>query len=267
MVKTRKVIIAILLTVIPLAVSGQEQAAVTDNDVRGRLSANADWKIIKGLHLNAGYEIRVADNFSRLERHQLTAGIQYSPLKYLKTGAGYYFIGHYDSDRDFKPRHRIYADITGSYSFGRWKLSLRERFQLTHNSYEFNEFQQTPNLVELKSRLKVSYKGMIHLEPYAYAELRNCFNGPSFSADYNETKGQYTNYAFLGYHDTYINRIRGALGMEWKINRTHTIDFKIMADWCRDKKIDTNAEGTKLKSYYWEKGFNATFDIGYIISF
>lgn len=244
-----------------------QESSVYENDLRGRFSAGADWKIVKGLHLDAGYEVRMTDDFSRLERHQLNAGVQYSPVKHLKIGGGYYFIGHYDSDREFKPRHRFYADVTGSYKFGVWNLSLRERLQITYNSYDFNEFQQTPNLLELKSRLKISYKGFSRLEPYAYAELRNCFNGPSFSARWNEAREKYTDYEFTGYHDTYINRLRGAIGLEWKISRHHSVDFRVMGDWYRDKSIDTNAEGTKLKDYYWEKGFVATLDIGYVFSF
>lgn len=257
-----------LLSLLLVSAMAEAQMPATDTecDFRSHTSVGMDWKITKGLHLDAGYELRTAGNFSRIERHQLNTGLEYSPVKHLDIGAGYYFIGHYDSEKNFKPRHRGYFDVTGSYKFGAWKLSLRERVQLTHYSYEFNAFQQTPNLVELKSKLKLAYKGFAHLEPYIFAELRNCFNAPSFNADYNEATGRYTNYEFTGYSDAYINRLRGALGVEWNINRHHEIDFRLVADWCRDKAIDTNAEGTKLKSYTWEKAFNASLSIGYCFS-
>lgn len=249
------------------AAQGQTPATGTDFDLRSRTSVGMDWKISKELHLDAGYELRTSDKISRVERHQLNVGVQYSPVKYLDIGAGYYFIGHYDSEKVFKPRHRLYIDLSGSYKFGAWKLSLRERIQMTHKSYEFNRYQQTPNLIELKSRLKLAYKGLIHLEPYAYVELRNCFNAPSLSADYKEASGKYKNYQFLGYSDTYINRLRAAIGLEWKITTNHAIDFKLMSDWCRDKAIDTNAEGTKLKSYCWEQALNTSISVGYVFSF
>lgn len=262
---TKLLILALLL--IPATAIGQTPATQTDYDFRSRTSVGVDWKIMKGLHLDAGYEFRTADKFKRVERNQANVGIQYSPIKHLDIGAGYYFIGHYDNEKTLKPRHRFYFDIAGSYKFGAWKLILRERAQITHKSFEFNEYQQTPNLFELKSKLKLAYKGFIHLEPYAYAELRNCFNGPSFTADYNEEKEKYTNYKFTGYSDAYINRLRGALGLEWKITRNHAVDFKFLADWCRDKAIDTNAEGTKLKSYSWEQAFITSLAIGYVFSF
>jgi len=264
--RTIRLFIPALLLISAVA-KGQTPAAVTDYDFRSRTSVGMDWKITKGLHLDAGYELRTSDRISRIERHQLNIGIRYSPIKHLDIGTGYYFIGHYDSEKAFKPRHRLYFDLTGSYKFGAWKLSLRERIQMTHKSYDLNKYQQTPNLVELKSKLKLAYKGLIHLEPYVYVELRNCFNGPHFTADYNETSGKYTDYEFLGYSDAYINRLRGALGLEWKIKANHSIDFKLMTDWCRDKSIDTNAEGTKLKSYSWEQALNTSLSIGYVFSF
>jgi len=246
-------------------VKGQTPATGTEYDFRSRTSVGMDWKIVKGLHLEADYELRTADRFSRIERHQLGAGIRYSPINHLDIGAGYCFIGHFDSGKTFKPRHRLYFDLTGGCKFGAWKLSLLERIQMTNKSYDFNRFQQTPNLLELKSRLKLAYKGFIHLEPYAFIELRNCFNGPSFTAEYNEKTGKYKNYLFTGYSDTYINRLRGSLGLEWKVNSHHEIDFKMMADWCRDKSIDTNAEGTKLKACSWEQALNTTISVGYTV--
>jgi len=264
--QTINFLIPVLLLISSVA-KGQTPATTKDTDFRSRTSVGADWKIAKGLHLDAAYELRASDRISRIERHQLNVGIQYSPIKYMNIGAGYYFIGRYDSGREFKPRHRLYFDLTGSYKFGAWKLSLRERIQMTHKSYDFNNYQQTPNLVELKSKLKLCYKGFIHLEPYAYGELRNCFNGPSFTADYDESAGKYTNYKFGGYSDAYVNRLRAAAGLEWKINSSHSIDFELIQDWCSDKAIDTNAVGTRLKSYSWEKASNTSLSIGYVFSF
>lgn len=264
--RTFSIFIAALLLTSAIA-NGQTAADGTDYDFRSRTSVGMDWKISKGLHLDAGYELRASDKLSRIERNQLNIGIHYSPIKHLEIGAGYYFIGHYGNEKVFKPRHRLFFDLSGSYKFGVWKLSLRERIQMTHKSYDLNKFQQVPNLVELKSRLKLAYKGFIHVEPYAYVEMRNCFNGPSMVYDYNETSGKFSNYDFTGYSDTYINRLRGALGLEWKITANHSIDFKLMSDWCRDKSIDTNSKGTKLKSYSWEQALNTSLSIGYVFSF
>lgn len=262
-----KLLLVIAGILLPLCLNAQTEATETDFDFQGRVSAAADWKICKGLHLAGGYELRTADNFSRIGRHQLGVGIDWSPIKYLNVGCGYYFIGKYNSEKVFRPQNRVYVDLGGGYKFGAWKLSLRERLQLTCKAYDVNEFQQVPNLLELKSRLKLSYKGFAHLEPYAFAELRNCFNAPSFSYEYDEAKGKYSNYQFLGYSDAYISRIRAALGLQWNIDRHNGIDFRFMTDWCSEKVIDTDVEGTKLKSYSWEKEVVCSLVIGYVFSF
>jgi len=265
--KANSILCAVALFLLGAAAWGQTPAAQTDSDFRSRSSVGIDWKLAKGLHLNADYELRSKDNFSRLERNQLSIGVQYSPVKPLEIGTGYSYISSVNSQKEFKPKHRVYFSASGSYKFGAWKISLKEHLQLTHKAYELNAFQQTPNLLELKSRLKLSYKGFIHFEPYAYGELRNCLNGPSFTYDYNESSKKYSNYQFIDYSDSYLNRFRAALGVEWKINNSNSIDFKLMNDWCKDKAIDTNAEGTKLKGYSWEKAINTSLCIGYVFSF
>ena len=246
---------------------GQTETMETSSDFATRTSVGVDWKITKGLHLDAAYELRTVDKLARIERHQLDVGIQYSPVKHFDIGAGYVFIGHYDSEKVYKPRHRAYVDLTGSYKFGDWKLSLRERLQLTHKAYDVNPYQQTPNLLELKSRLKLAYKGFDALEPYVYAEVRHCLNGPSFTADYDEVSERYINYQSTGYSDAYLNRSRGAVGLKWAITDNHAVDFRLLADRYREKVIDTNAEGTKLKSYSWEQTWVTSLAVSYLYSF
>lgn len=265
--RTIRTILPALLLFVAAAAQAQTTEAAGESDLRARTELGLDWKLAKGLHLEAGYEMRANDCCTRIERNQLNAGVRYSPVKPFEIGAGYCYIGRYDSEGTFKPRHRVYGDLTGSCKFGAWKLSLRERVQLTHNAYEFNAYQQTPNLLELKSRLKLTCKAFIHLEPYTYLEVRNCFNGPTFTAEWDEAKNKYRDYEFLGYEDAYINRVRGALGVKWNIDNNHGLDFRLMADKCHDKEIDTNAEGTKLKSFTESDSFNAILVFGYTYSF
>lgn len=264
--RTIKLLIPALLLVCSSAFA-QTEATELNKDFRSRFAVGADWKIVKGVHLSAEYEARFADNMSRFSSNFINVGVSYSPVKYLDINAGYCFIASKNKAKEFHPRHRIFASVTGSYKFGAWKLSLREMLQLTHKSYDFNRFQQTPNSLQLRSRLKLAYKGFIHLEPYTFVELRNCFNAPTFSADYSEVTGKYSNYEFKGYSDAYIEQVRGALGLQWKITKNHGLDFRVMVDWGQKKKIDTNAEGTKLKDYYWKNSLTTLVGVGYKFSF
>ncbi len=255
------IIIAALLMLLPLGAASQ------DISLRSRASLAADWKIRKGLHLDAEYELRTGDGLSGVERHQLSLGVSYKLSDHFTAGAGYSYIGHFGSDGSFKPRHRMIVEMRYRLDKGDWRFSVKEALQLTHRAYDFNRFQQTPNALELKSRVKLSYRGLKKLEPYAYMELRNIFNGPSCSATYYSASGGYGNYEFLGYKDVYINRLRGVLGVEWSFNKKHSLDFYALFDRTRDRVTDTDKSGTELKSIGWENANRAALCIGYKISF
>ena len=130
-----------------------------------------------------------------------------------------------------------------------------------------NRYQEARNDFDLKSRAKVAYRGLKSWEPYAYVEIRNTFNAPSFNVSYDSSSATYSDYEFLGYDDAYVNRVRGAVGVEWKITKHHGIDFKLMQDWKKNKEIDTNKAGTTLKAYAVEKSCNTILAIGYNFSF
>lgn len=263
--------VAVRLLVLPvffLAAAGvlRAQGTVNEltNDFQGRISAGIDKKIVKGLHVSLDAEARYKDNFSTLGRLQADLNLSYKPLPWLKTSIGYVFMENHNASDEWKMRHRVYVDLTGILDLGDWRLSLKERLQLTHKDVN-NTHKHVPNLLELKSRFKVSYRGWRKWRPYAYVEMRNCFNEPSWKATW--TGSSYVNSSFLGYDSAYINRVRGALGVEWRINKHNSIDFHAMADYCYEKNISTKNSQQSLKSLTWDRGINAIFAVGYQFSF
>ena len=54
---------------------GSINLSAQDLGVSSRSSAEVDWKIRKGLHLNAGYELRTKTSLAGIERHQVSVGI------------------------------------------------------------------------------------------------------------------------------------------------------------------------------------------------
>ena len=252
------------------AAPAQEIPVVNDEvfGFTGRFSAAADWKVYKGLQISAEYQLRTQNLYSAVERHQVTAGISYKVCDYFRTGLDYTFIGRYKaSDQSFRPRHRASFFVMGVYDAGMWRLSLKEILEMTHKSYEINEFQETRNLLSLRSRFKVSYRGYAPLEPYAYIELRNSFNDPSFNVTRDEDNQVWTGYEFLGYKTAMLSRIRVCLGAQWHIARHHSIDFALLYHWNHSLEIDTNKEGTKLKDLYYENSNDLALSIGYKFSF
>lgn len=260
----------------PTSAWGQTEVNV-DSEIGARLSFNLNKKIKKGWHVNLEEEVRFGNSLSSLNRLQTTLSTSYKLSPYLKAGLGYALINRYNSVLgSFRtPRHRFFVDLTGSYRYGDWHFSLRERVQVTHRTDSFNEYQSPANLWVLRSRLKVSYKGFRRWEPYGYIEMRNTLNAPVIKANYDGTNyvtdaGSQVGEAgwFLeGFNGVYVNRWRGTLGVNYRLNRNSTLEVYFMADYCTDKKVDANAEGTNLKSYTLEKGFSSWLCASYSYSF
>ena len=276
--KTRiLVIFAIVLSAFGFPSLKAQTDVDLDPEVGGRLSVSVDKKLARGLHVSLEEEIRMDNNFGSFDRFHTTLGLSYKVNDYLKLGVGYAMINPYSSsDGAFKSsRHRLMLDATGSLRFGDWRLSLRERFQATYRSGDMNEYQNPRTALTLKSRLKLSYKGLCRLEPYAYVELRNTLNAPVISASYDGTN--YLTSALSQYGEAgwfidswtgmYVNRVRGSIGFEYRLSKASRIDISLLADRIVDKVVDANAEGTKLKSYTRETGFVGWINIGYSYSF
>ena len=259
-------IFCILLAALPGISRAQGTVNDLGTDFGARFSVSADKKIVKGFHWIVEGEARMDENLGNFGRWQTGTGLTWKASQYLKLGAGYTFIQKKNSSGEWNPRHRVYGDAMLTLRAGDWRFSLKERLQLTHREVN-NPYQSTPDLLGLKSRFKVSYKGSNTLTPYGYLELRNVFNDPACTATWSTSSMAYTDYVFKGYSDSYFNRLRGSLGTEWNLGRNSALDIFLLADWCYDKNIDTNAKGTKLKSLTYDRKFNAGIGIGYTFSF
>ena len=260
----------LLIFALALALSGLARAQGTvnalENDLGGRFSVTLDKKIVKGVHLFAEGEARFSDNFSSFGRYQAGLGFTWKITDVFKVGTGYQFIQKQNSEGTWKPRHRVYLDGAVNLRAGDWRFSVKERLQLTYRDVN-NAYQNNPNSLALKSRFKITYKGLTDVTPYGYIEIRNVFNDPSVKATWSTTSLSYADYSFGGYNDAYINRIRGSLGAEWKVSSQHALDFFLLTDYNYDKNIDTNAAGTTLKSLTWDQGIKVSLGIGYKFSF
>ncbi len=263
----KKILLILGLIGLPLIASAQGTVNDMTYDFQTRTSIGVNWKLAKGLHLEGEYEMRTKDNLSTIGRHTVTIGLSYKFPFGLKTGVSYSYMYHYRSSKGWNPRHRVNFNLGYTYKAGDWNLSIREQLRFTHKTESINTYQENANPIVLKSRLKAEYKGWKPFSPYAFVELRNVFNDPNVNATWSTTSNSYGDYSFGGYGDTYINRIRGGLGVEWKINKRHAIDLYSMVDYCYDKDIDVNKDGTTLKSLTWDQSLNTIVGVGYVFSF
>lgn len=176
-------------------------------------------KFNKHWSLEAEAGLRTRDNSKETDRWSLGVSGAYKFNSYVKLSAGYDLLyDHREKKETFHkdgttnkltpaywwPRHRFYADVTGSYSLGRLGLSLRERYQYTYRAkaknkkYDADDDEwedvksKSSNL--LRSRLEVDYNiRKCPLTPFASVELFHGEGGLqktryTVGADYNFNK-------------------------------------------------------------------------------
>lgn len=242
MTKTKFILFCLAIALPALA--GAQVHEDMDFDFRARLSAELDKRIVRGLHLNLSEEFRLKDDFSSVDRFYTTVGLTWKTCPYFKIGAGYTLMNLHRRDDaggwKWDLRHRATLDLTGMYSAGQFKFSLRERFQLTHRTGDMNIYQNPRNAFALRSRLKAAWAPQNRpVEPYMSVELRNTlnnvhFNSPSYTAEPGDN---------ISYNDVYINRVRIQPGVEWRLTRRQTLDFFLLADYTYEKDIDAKKDG------------------------
>ena len=271
-------IVGLMCLICPIAASAWDEPA----SLGARLSAEADYKIKRGLHAFVSEELRFGGT-NIFDRSYTEIGISYKVADYLKTSVSYTAIAVYESEITeldsntlmarywYEWRHRFTGDITGSLKAGQWRFSLRERIQATYKATELNNYQQPQTTWVLRSRLKASYKfRTVPLQPYAYIEPRILFNGAKWSS---ESMGpQYEDARFLGHKDVYMNRLRNSIGVEWRLSSAHSLDLYCLYDCLWNKEVDARKEGSSkgvgLKApIHTRSGSKASIGVGYKYEF
>lgn len=275
----------ILLSTITVLVAVAAQAQSTS--FAGRASAEVDYKIVKGLHLSVGEEIRSNDNFSALGSLRTNVTLSYKPAQFLKLGVGYTLINPWKNGKEIEleddsttkyygfwaPKHRFHASVAGILRLGYFQLSLRERVQLTHNGDSgMNIYQAPRNEVALRSRLGVRYKGWKVVEPFAFFELRTQLNGAwGSTSGSQQTKKDgvttYYNYTPAGYTHVYNDRYRGELGVDLNLGKHHSLSPYLLLDYLSEYELDTNKKGTRLYSAAYSNLFRVSLGLAYTFKF
>lgn len=161
------------------------------------LSGAFKTKVVGNLGVSAEMEYRSTDGIDGTDRWSWDAGVNYKVFKWLKFDAGYKYIHERNPGRITKkgnhipafwqPRHRIYAGVTGSYSWNRFTFSIRERYQYTHRKSHFvpkfdddgvtpkkDEFIAGSDKHVLRSRIEIGYNiRKSRFSPYMSCEFYN----------------------------------------------------------------------------------------------
>ena len=237
--------ILILMAVVPSFIFAQ--ATITEKDTsivtpEAHFFATFVKSFDHGLSLTFEEEIRSAPS----HRAHTTIALGYTPIPYLNIYAGYTLklYGNQGwTDPNKYLQHRANILLTGQVKLGQWNLSLREGVMLDGRTGKVDK--RTKNQVDftLRSRLQAVYSiPETPLGIVAKFELLNTLNAPTtyLSQVTNDNYGQY------------ISELRPEAGLQWKINKQHSLTLTYRYNYLYDRGIsidDTTGNITLTNKY------------------
>ena len=198
-----------------------------------------------GLSLTFEEEIRSAPS----HRAHTTIALGYTPIPYLNIYAGYTLklYGNQGwTDPNKYLQHRANILLTGQVKLGQWNLSLREGVMLDARAGEVDTRVKNQVDFTLRSRLQAVYS--IPETPLGIVgkfEILNTLNAPV----------AYINQMANKNYGQYISELRPELGLQWKINKQHSLTLTYRYNYLYDRgiKIDDNTGNATFTNKYTTK--------------
>ena len=196
---------ALLLPVLSWAQGEQEM------DFGASLAFELQKQLRDKLSLSLEEELRLATNNTGFERNMLSVGLDYQLLvDRLKVGAYYCHIYLYNNKQYYENRHRYYLSLSYKQPLDEYfTLSWRGRFQGTYRDENRGEYRINPKYV-LRNKVDLEYR--IFGSPWK----------PSVSVDFSNSMNDPTG--------NELYRIRYQAGVNWRLNRTDSMDFFLRMD-------------------------------------
>ena len=204
-----------------------------------------------GLSLTIEEEIRSAPS----HRAHTTVGLTYAPIQYVNIYAAYTLKLYGDqgwNDVNKYLRHRANLLMTGQVKLGQWNLSLREGVMLDARCDEVDKREKNQVDFTLRSRLQAVYS--IPETPLGIVgkfEILNTLNAPvSYLNETIEFRGNGEKE-----YGQYISELRPEVGLQWKINKQHSLTLTYRYNYLYDRgiSIDDNTGDVTLTNKYTTK--------------
>jgi long-subunit fatty acid transport protein len=232
----------LILTILPLALFAQ---TITETETHTstpevHLFATFVKSFDHGLSLTFEEEIRSAPS----HRSHTTVGLTYAPIKYLSVYAAYTLKLYGDqgwTDVDKYLRHRANLLVTGQVKLGQWSLSLREGVMLDARCDEVDSREKNAVDFTLRSRLQAVYS--IPETPLGIVgkfEVLNTLNAPvAYLNSIANRQSPIANSQSPSYGQ-YISELRPELGLQWKINKQHSLTLSYRYNYMYDRGINVD---------------------------
>lgn len=162
-----------------------------------------DKKVHKKFEINFNAQVRLADNFSYARTFLAELGAGYKLNKNWEIAAYYRFINRRKNEyKDFKIRHRYYADLAYKKKWGAIKFNYRVRYQ-----YQFkdNDNEYTFDSSYLRNKFEISYPNKSKFSPYISAD---------FFYEISKT----------------FDQVRPKIGVNWEINKKNNLEASLFTN-------------------------------------
>ena len=246
-------------------VSAQETdvADSQSDDLELAVELGVEKKLSKKWNVGVDLEYRLRDSGAESDRFSVGPKVEYKIMKHLKASVGGMYMQvnnagktRYRDDGSLKwiraskwgPRYRAFVAVTGDMDFGRFNISLRERWQYTYrsnytatrdnytrdNEFNFSEddLRDSKSYNVLRSRLAVEY------------DIANCPLKPSVSVE-----------VFNAMNDSWrVEKERFACGVTWKVTKQHALDLTYYY-----QNVNGDDDDNDINSHYLSVGYKFKF--------
>ncbi len=163
----------------------------------------------KKISLSIDQEMRLRENFQRLNLFYTNIGFDYKINKNLKISPTYRTIQKKLLEPGFSYRHRFMLDVSAKKKFDKFTVSERVRYQTEVQNYYTSAKGKIPEHY-LRFKTDIKYTALDKVTPYVSCELRYQLTAP---------RGDDPVYNY-GFH-----RVRNMAGLSYKINDANSVDL------------------------------------------
>ena len=165
--------------------------------------------INKKINIVIDEELRLKENYQRINLFYTNVGIDYKVNKFLKSSPTYRTIQKKRLDGNYSYRHRLMLDITVKKKIKKITLSERARYQIEVQDYYTSKKGKIPEQY-LRLKTDIKYDLNKKITPYYSIEFRYQIRNPRGDGPV---------------YDNGFHRVRNVLGVEYEINKKNSINL------------------------------------------
>jgi hypothetical protein len=198
----KKLIIIAFVLLASLSLSAQ-----VDNDAGFWGTLTLQKKVTKKVSVVIDQELRLRENFQRINLFYTNLGVDYKFNKYFKLSPSYRAIQKMRLDNTFSYRHRLSLDATIKKKFNKITLAERVRYQIEVQDFLTSSKGKLPEQF-LRFKTDLKYATNTKITPFVSCELRYQIRS------WRGNDMVYNN----GFH-----RIRNIMGIDYEMNNKHNL--------------------------------------------